>query len=627
MAERGLTAGVLAAIAARTIRPVLFFEGEYVSGGAAAYLRLFTGIGTLSWDGKTWTGGRDLLSITPIKESRDLVAIGFAVRMSGLPAAKLSIALQSMRKNKPGKLWLGFFEPDYIDFDFTEATLQAKVGAGTAAITFTRAGATATRVNSSGLIETVAADTPRIDYDPVTLACKGLLIEEARTQAIPYSVFQGSTGNGVFPTGWGGAGLSALAMTTVAGPVLGFTTNYVQIRRNNVGFQGIQSAGNLGFTTAVAYRPSCYVRVPTGVTAEAVLAYFPGATPSTVQLASAAALNAQPKDVWVRYDAAITFSVVGGSTPMGVVSSGSVNGQGCDIALPQFETGAVATSWIPSTGAAVTRNADVATISDISGFFNASEGTIAVEAIAAPSNPTAQILFSFNNGTATTQITAHRQSGIANFDVSVGGVAQAAIAGGAVANSTLYRHAVAYKANDFASAVDGTLVGSDTSGSLPTVDRLHLGHRVNLIPFNGHLRRFRYYPRRLPDSDLQVLSGSAPVEIAWGSQRLIPDPYALRRGRFNVAPISRDGETMTIEARYEDRLILLELPGGPNGERRYTHEDQQLRLAGDKGFDQVPELQDAQDVWGGESPGGTPPAAPPGGGSGDSVGGGYESAI
>ena len=44
-------------------------------------------------------------------------------------------------------------------------------------ITFTRAGATATRVNASGLVETVAADTPRFDYTPVTLAARGLLVE------------------------------------------------------------------------------------------------------------------------------------------------------------------------------------------------------------------------------------------------------------------------------------------------------------------------------------------------------------------------------------------------------------------------------------------------------------------
>ena len=50
-------------------------------------------------------------------------------------------------------------------------------------ITFTRA-STATRVNSLGLIEIVEVDIPRLDYDPVTLAQKGILIEESRTNAL-----------------------------------------------------------------------------------------------------------------------------------------------------------------------------------------------------------------------------------------------------------------------------------------------------------------------------------------------------------------------------------------------------------------------------------------------------------
>ena len=50
-------------------------------------------------------------------------------------------------------------------------------------ITFTRS-SVATRVNEAGLIETVPADQARMDYDPITLAQKGLLIEEARTDIL-----------------------------------------------------------------------------------------------------------------------------------------------------------------------------------------------------------------------------------------------------------------------------------------------------------------------------------------------------------------------------------------------------------------------------------------------------------
>ncbi len=42
----------------------------------------------------------------------------------------------------------------------------------------------ATVVNSQGLIEVVAPDTPRFDHDPVSGAPKGLLLEESRTSVL-----------------------------------------------------------------------------------------------------------------------------------------------------------------------------------------------------------------------------------------------------------------------------------------------------------------------------------------------------------------------------------------------------------------------------------------------------------
>lgn len=72
-----------------------------------------------------------------------------------------------------------------VDIDFTLATLDPR-------ITFTRSGSTATVTNSSGVIVIAAADTPRFDFDPVTLVCRGLLIEESRTNVLLNSLINGS---------------------------------------------------------------------------------------------------------------------------------------------------------------------------------------------------------------------------------------------------------------------------------------------------------------------------------------------------------------------------------------------------------------------------------------------------
>lgn len=73
-----------------------------------------------------------------------------------------------------------------LALDFTTASLDPRV-------TVTRAAASATRINASGVIESVAADTPRFDFDPVTLVCRGLLIESARTNLLLNSLIDGTS--------------------------------------------------------------------------------------------------------------------------------------------------------------------------------------------------------------------------------------------------------------------------------------------------------------------------------------------------------------------------------------------------------------------------------------------------
>lgn len=68
-----------------------------------------------------------------------------------------------------------------LDLQFaTDKSLTARKGPTP---TFTRA-STATFVGSDGLIQSAAINAARFDHDPITLACKGLLIEESRTNLV-----------------------------------------------------------------------------------------------------------------------------------------------------------------------------------------------------------------------------------------------------------------------------------------------------------------------------------------------------------------------------------------------------------------------------------------------------------
>jgi hypothetical protein len=78
----------------------------------------------------------------------------------------------------------GAINPDGLALDLqfaADKTLTARTGPTPV---FTRANATATFIGSNGLIQTAGINVARFDHDPTTLACKGLLIEEQRTNLV-----------------------------------------------------------------------------------------------------------------------------------------------------------------------------------------------------------------------------------------------------------------------------------------------------------------------------------------------------------------------------------------------------------------------------------------------------------
>ena len=64
-----------------------------------------------------------------------------------------------------------------VNFDFTTSVLDARIN-------FSRSLNTATRINASGFIEQINADLARFDFNPVTPACRGLLIEDQRANSL-----------------------------------------------------------------------------------------------------------------------------------------------------------------------------------------------------------------------------------------------------------------------------------------------------------------------------------------------------------------------------------------------------------------------------------------------------------
>lgn len=110
MATRDLTSGMATAVQAGTVYPAILYEGEFDDGaGGSAFLRLWSGRGTLSWNGFSWTAAGNLIGINGIEESSELRANAFEGWLSGASSALVATALVSARKNRSGKIWLALF--------------------------------------------------------------------------------------------------------------------------------------------------------------------------------------------------------------------------------------------------------------------------------------------------------------------------------------------------------------------------------------------------------------------------------------------------------------------------------------------------------------------------------------
>lgn len=115
-----------------------------------------------------------------------------------------------------------------LDFLFSQSlSLTSTVGAVT--LSLTRALNTATRFNSSGVMELINANLPRFDYNPTTLASLGLLIEESRSDLVLNSLLDGTNlGTQIvtvsaqaYTLSFYGTGTVTLTGTSTAGPLVG----------------------------------------------------------------------------------------------------------------------------------------------------------------------------------------------------------------------------------------------------------------------------------------------------------------------------------------------------------------------------------------------------------------------
>lgn len=70
-------------------------------------LRLWTGVGTLTFEGHDWTGAGTLLGISAIEETTETAARGADITITGLPSEVLALALSTPYQGRTCKIYFG----------------------------------------------------------------------------------------------------------------------------------------------------------------------------------------------------------------------------------------------------------------------------------------------------------------------------------------------------------------------------------------------------------------------------------------------------------------------------------------------------------------------------------------
>jgi hypothetical protein len=179
----------------------------------------------------------------------------------------------------------------------------------------------------------------------------------------------------------------------------------------------------------------------------------------------------------------------------------------------QLEQGNYPTSYIPTQGASVTRNADVISKTGISSLIGQTEGVFYIEMTCDFKNPSGSVPFYLRGGSteAYNESTYIQMSG-SGFVVQIfdNFVQQASLTSGSYTNGQLVKIACAYKANDFVLYVNGVQTSSDTSGnpssSLSGMDLGTYFGAASTFQYDGSIKAVALWKTRLTNIQLAQLT-------------------------------------------------------------------------------------------------------------------------
>jgi hypothetical protein len=377
---------------------------------------------------------------------------------------------------------------------------------------------TATRVNSNGLIESVASNIPRLDY--TNGSCPSILVEPQRTNLVTYS------------SQFDNAAWSKLRSTITVNATVSpdGTQNADKIVENNeYNPHGIDSP-SATVTSGTTYTASVFAKASERRYIFLALNYSSftsgngvcfdlqtGTIVATGTGSSSAGTIKNFGNGWYRCTITLIANATASYTALPAIYIGNEvssilpeyagdGTSGIYIWGAQLEAGSYATSYIPTTSASVTRNADVISKTGISSLIGQTEGTMFLDVDITTDTSNFYVLGNTIGATATDYITINTFSTTGNIYMEIVNGTQQALIISSV-NSGHCKIAVAYKLNDIAFYINGNLIGTDSSATIPSTSSFGTEYETTLG--NRNIKNYNaiaLWKTRLTNSQLEQLT-------------------------------------------------------------------------------------------------------------------------
>ena len=400
---------------------------------------------------------------------------------------------------------------------------------------FTRSGS-ATRINSQGLIETVSNGQSRLNYpmiDGKVVGCPHHILEPQRTNLITYSED--------FSNSYWTKSNTLITSNSVISPdgtlnadkfVEDFSNTAHRLFANQI---AVVSGSSYTFSLFAKYKNRQYLQLTFNGTQfnSTQFATFDLINGVVSGFSSSVANIEKYKNGWYRLIFTATATVTSNTSAYIITSNvpnlrdPSYQGDGSSVYIygAQLEEGSYATSYIPTNGSSVTRNAETCNGAGDAATFNDSEGVLMAE-ISALANDLTNRTIALSDGTTSNTVRIQYltvSNAIWATVTNIGAGGNQAVLQYTSSDITINsKIAFKYKADDFSLWVNGFEVATDTSGvtfSANTLNTLQFDRGNGNEDFYGNTKQIQYYNSALTDSELeQLTSWTSFSDMAQGQQ-------------------------------------------------------------------------------------------------------------